>query len=124
MAVYADVRRWDTLPSRANEFSLEYGNFDYAVTAPADMIVAGSGALTNPQEVLTAEQRARLDRARDSDKTVLIRTPEEGLASVPAKPGATKTLRCHMEQTRDVAFTASRDRGFDARRINPPQCQN
>jgi hypothetical protein len=121
MAVYDDQRGWDTLPYLANEFYLEYGNFDYAVTVPADMIVAGSGALTNPQEVLTAEQRARLDRARSSDKTVLIRTPEEVLASVPAKPGATKTWRFHMDSTRDVAFTASRAFVWDAARINLPE---
>jgi Peptidase family M1 domain len=121
MAVYDDQRGWDTLPYLANEFYLEYGNFDYAVTVPADMIVAGSGALTNPQEVLTAEQRARLDRARGSDKTVLIRTPEEVLATVPARPGATKTWRFHMDQTRDVAFTASRAFVWDAARINLPE---
>jgi hypothetical protein len=121
MAVYDDQRGWDTLPYLANEFYLEYGNFDYAVTVPADMIVAGSGALTNPQEVLTAEQRSRLERARSSDKTVLIRTPEEVLASVPAKPGATKTWRFHMDSTRDVAFTASRAFVWDAARINLPE---
>jgi len=44
MAVYDDLRGWDTLPYLANEFYLEYGAFDYAVTVPADMIVAGSGA--------------------------------------------------------------------------------
>src|SRR3569623_1047807 len=108
MAVYDDLRGWDTLPYLANEFYLEYGTFDYAVTVPADKIVAGSGALTNPQEVLSAEQRARFERAKASDKTVLIRTPQEVVASVPAKAGQTKTWRFHMDQTRDVAFTASR----------------
>nr|MEA2798541.1 hypothetical protein [Phenylobacterium sp.] len=121
MAVYDDQHGWDTLPYLANEFYLEYGSFDYAVTVPADMIVAGSGALTNPQEVLTADQRARLERARGSDKTVLIRTPEEVLASVPAGPGATKTWRFHMDSTRDVAFSASRAFVWDAARINLPE---
>jgi hypothetical protein len=119
LAVYDDQRGWDTLPYLANEFYLEYGAFDYAVTVPADMIVAGSGALTNPQEVLTAEQRARFERARASDKTVLIRTPEEVVAT-PAPGGATKTWRFHMENTRDVAFTASRAFVWDAARINLP----
>jgi len=119
LAVYDDQRGWDTLPYLANEFYLEYGAFDYSVTVPADMIVAGSGALTNPQEVLTAEQRARFERARASDKTVLIRTPEEVVAT-PAPGGATKTWRFHMENTRDVAFTASRAFVWDAARINLP----
>lgn len=119
LQVFDDVRGWDTLPYLANEFYLEYGNFDYAVTVPADMLVAGSGALTNPNEVLSAEQRARFDRARASDRTVVIRTPEEVAATPPAQ-GATKTWRFHMENTRDVAFTASRAFVWDAARINLP----
>ncbi|MFI4949493.1 MAG: M1 family metallopeptidase [Caulobacterales bacterium] len=120
MAVYDDLRGWDTLPYLANEFYLEYGSVDYSVTVPADMIVAGSGALTNPQDVLTPEQRARFERARTSDKTVLIRTPEEVAATPPARPGQTKTWRFHMDNTRDVAFTASRAFVWDAARINLP----
>ncbi|THD61091.1 MAG: M1 family peptidase [Phenylobacterium sp.] len=119
LQVFDDLRGWDTLPYLANEFYLEYGDFDYAVTVPADMIVAGSGALTNPGEVLSAEQRARFDRAKASDKTVLIRTPEEVAATPPAN-GATKTWRFHMTSTRDVAFTASRAFVWDAAKINLP----
>ena len=54
MAVFDDMRGWDTLPYIGAEFYLEYGDFDYYVTVPADMLVAGSGELVNPQEVLTA----------------------------------------------------------------------
>ena len=118
LQVFDDVRGWDTLPYLVNEFYLEYGAFDYAVTVPSDMIVAGSGALVNPAEVLTSEQRARFDRARTSDKTVLIRTPDEVAATLPAK--GTKTWRFHMDNTRDVAFTASRAFVWDAARINLP----
>lgn len=122
MAVYDDLRGWDTLPYLANEFYLEYGSFDYAVTVPSDIVVAGSGALTNPEEVLTAQQRARLAQARASDQTVLIRTPEEAVAASAASgatPG-TKTWRFHMDDTRDVAFTASKIFVWDAARINLP----
>jgi aminopeptidase N len=83
------------------------------------MIVAASGALTNPGEVLTPPQRTRLDKARASDKTVLIRTAEE-VAATPQPAGATKTWRFHMDNTRDVAFTASRAFVWDAARINLP----
>ena len=62
MAVYDDIRGWDTLPYLAQEFYLEYGDFDYSVTVPANMLVAGSGELVNPAEVLTPTQRARLAR--------------------------------------------------------------
>ncbi len=45
MAVYDDLRGWDTLPYLGTEFYLEYGDFDYYVTVPRDMLVAGSGEL-------------------------------------------------------------------------------
>ena len=67
MCVFDDVRGWDTLPYVAQEFYLEYGDVDYAVTVPADMLVMGTGELANPQEVLTPRQRERLVRARSSD---------------------------------------------------------
>src|SRR3569623_216824 len=59
MAVYDDIRGWDTAPYLGQEFYLEYGDFDYAVPVPSDMIVAGSGELVTPAEVLTPTQVAR-----------------------------------------------------------------
>src|ERR1700760_812533 len=49
MAVYDDLHGWDTLPYMAQEFYLEYGTFDYSVTVPWDMLVAGSGSLQKPE---------------------------------------------------------------------------
>lgn len=64
MCVYDDSRGWDTLPFLGSgEFYLEYGNIDYTVTVPSDMIVAGSGELVNPAEVLTPKQISRLAQA-------------------------------------------------------------
>ncbi len=119
MAVYDDLRGWDTLPYLGNEFYLEYGSFDYAVSVPADMIVAGSGELTNPGEALSAAQQARLARARLSDETVVIRTAAEAAAEPPAG-GRLKTWRFHMDNTRDVVFAASRAFVWDAARIRLP----
>ncbi len=62
MAVYDDIRGWDPLPYLAQEFYLEYGDFDYSVTVPSNWIVAGSGELVNEAEVLTAAA-ARAARA-------------------------------------------------------------
>lgn len=121
MAVYDDIRGWDTLPYLAQEFYLEYGNFDYYVTAPSAMLVAGSGELVNPQEVLTSEQRSRLDKARASDATVAIRSPEE-VGDPKSRPKKDGTLTWHyrMENTRDVVFAASAAFAWDAARINLP----
>jgi hypothetical protein len=121
MCVYDDLRGWDTLPYIGSEFYLEYGHFDYYVTVPSEMIVAGSGELENPKDVLTRTQMARLEEARNSDKTVAIRTAAEvnDPASRP-KAGGTLTWHYHMDQTRDVAWSASPVFVWDAARINLP----
>ena len=121
MAVYDDLRGWDTQPYLGSEFYLEYGSFDYAVTVPWDYLVVGSGALVNADEVLTATQRERLAQAARSDATVLIRTPAEvgDPASRPTRSG-TQTWRFHMEHSRDVAFAASPAFVWDAARIDLP----
>ena len=78
LAVYDDVRGWNTEQYLGQgEFYLEYGSFDVSLTVPANMLVAATGTLQNPTQVLTATQRARLARARASDSTVVIRGKDE-----------------------------------------------
>src|SRR5699024_3476764 len=77
LCVYDDLRGWDTLPYLNNEFYLEYGDIDYSVTVPWDMIVVGSGKLMNPEDVLTATEQRRFKQARNSEKTVMIRKASE-----------------------------------------------
>jgi hypothetical protein len=115
MAVYDDLRGWDTLPYLQQEFYLEYGDFDYSVTVPASWIVAGSGELANEAEVLTPQERSRLAQARRSDKTVMIRRWNE---ERPAT--GTKTWHFTMHNSRDVAFGASPAFNWDAARMNLP----
>ncbi|MDB5151032.1 MAG: family peptidase [Mucilaginibacter sp.] len=122
MCVYDDSHGWDTLPFLGSgEFYLDYGDIDYSVTVPWDMIVAGSGELLNPKEVLTAKQVARLDQARNSDKTIMIRDLAEvnDPASRPVNKG-TLTWHFKMLNTRDVAFGASKAYIWDAARVNLP----
>ena len=119
MAVYDDLRGWNTLPYVGAEFYLDYGDFDYDITVPSDMLVAGSGELVNPDDVLTNAERARLKQAASSDKTVMIRDVGEIAAARSAKTPAL-TWRFHMENTRDVAFSASKAFVWDAARINLP----
>ncbi len=77
MCVFDDVRGWNTLPFLGEgEFYLDYGNIDYRVTVPRDMIVAGAGRLLNPNEVLTPTEIRRLQEASCSDQTVFIRRPD------------------------------------------------
>jgi hypothetical protein len=122
MCVYDDIQGWNTLPYMGlGEFYCEYGNLDYYVTVPADMIVAGSGDLQNSQQVLTPTELKRLDEARKSDSTIsIIKEDEVGAASMrPAKSGML-TWHFKMHNSRDVSWTASRAFIWDAARINFP----
>jgi hypothetical protein len=122
MCVYDDSQGWDTLPFLGSgEFYLEYGDIDYEVTVPSDMIVAGSGELVNPSQVLTQTQISRLAAARNSDKTVMIRDVNEvNSPSTRPKHGGTLTWHFKMNNTRDVAFGASKAYVWDAVRVNLP----
>lgn len=123
LCVYDDTSGWDTLPFLgAGEFYLEYGDIDYKVTVPWDMIVAGSGELLNPAEVLTRKQIARLQIARNSDKTIIIRSAGE-VNEPSSRPVHNGNLTWHfvMKNTRDVAFGASKAYMWDAARINLPE---
>jgi len=122
MCVYDDLRGWDTLPYLGNEFYLEYGHFDYYVTVPSEMIVAGSGELMNPKDVLTKTELSRLEEARNSDKTVTIRSIAEVIDPMSRpKQGGALTWHFHMDQTRDVVWSASPAFVWDAARVNLPE---
>jgi hypothetical protein len=60
LCVYDDLQGWSSLPFLGSgEFYCEYGDFEYSITVPKGMIVAGSGELQNPGQVLTAGQLKR-----------------------------------------------------------------
>jgi hypothetical protein len=122
MAVYDDLRGWNTRPYVGSEFYLDYGDIAYDITVPSDMLVAGSGELVNPEDVLTEAERVRLKEAASSDKTVMIRDAKE-IADPASRPSKTPTLtwRFRMANTRDVAFSASKAFVWDAARINLPE---
>lgn len=125
MCVYDDVEGWNTLPYLGQgEFYCDYGNYDYYITAPAEMIVYGSGDLKNAEEVLTAEEIKRLAVASNSDKTVtIIGADEVGKPAMrPISKGDLTDLTWHftINNARDVAFAASRELIWDAAKINLP----
>ncbi|HEY1871156.1 MAG TPA: M1 family metallopeptidase [Chitinophagaceae bacterium] len=121
MCVYDDVEGWNTLPYMGlGEFYCDYGDFDYYVTAPADMIVVGSGDLQNPTQVLTATQQNRLAQARKSDSTVMIIKPEEVTAASTHPFKGTLTWHFKMQNSRDVSWAASKAFTWDAAKVNLP----
>jgi hypothetical protein len=117
LAVYDDVRGWNTEQYLGQgEFYLEYGDIDFAITVPRGFIVAGTGRLTNPLEVLTVQQRGRLARALQSDSTVAIIAKNEVGQSFkrPAGTSATLTWRFTAQNVRDVAWAAAPNFIWDA----------
>jgi len=117
LAVYDDVRGWNTEQYLGQgEFYLEYGDIDFAITVPRGFIVAATGRLTNPLQVLTAQQRARLARAVRSDSAVaIIAKHEVGTpASRPAGSSPTLTWRFTAKNVRDVAWAAAPNFIWDA----------
>ncbi|MFL5464676.1 MAG: M1 family metallopeptidase [Gemmatimonadaceae bacterium] len=115
MAVYDDVRGWNTDPYMGQgEFYLEYGDYSYSVTVPAGYVVAGSGVLQNPEEVLTAEQRRRLSAASRSSQVVQVITQGEAATARTAQKSGTKTWRFRAQNVHDVAWAGAPDFRWDA----------
>ena len=124
MCVFDNVYGWNTLPYLGQgEFYLEYGDIEYNVNVPGNMIVGGSGELVNPTEVLTPKEQKqlRLLAAKSSDKTVAIRGVDEvGELCEPSPSKDRLTWRFRCNNTRDVAWAASSSYVWDAARMNLP----
>ena len=120
MAVYDDIMGWNTLPYLgAGEFYLEYGDMTANITVPANHYVVGSGELLNEKEVYSKEQINRWNQARNSDKTVIIRSADEVNKAEKSSTG-TKTWKFKIQNTRDFAWASSTSFILDASRINLP----
>jgi len=115
MAVYDDVRGWNTDPYLGQgEFYLEYGDYDYSVTVPAGYVVAGTGVLQNPDEVLSLEQRRRLTTASHSTDVVPIITQAEAAAAKTQSKAGIKTWHFRAQNVHDVAWAGAPDFRWDA----------
>ncbi|HTR82082.1 MAG TPA: M1 family metallopeptidase [Bacteroidota bacterium] len=122
MAVYDDIKGWNTLPFLGSgEFYLDYGDYDFSVDVPWDQIVAASGELVNPGEVLTKTEIGRLNKARKSNRTVYIISPSE-IGKGEARPTAEGRDVWHyiIHNARDVSWASSRAFIWDAAKVNLP----
>lgn len=120
MYVFDDVNGWNALPYLGQgEYYLDYGTFDISITAPREFIVASTGALQNPEEVMTQEQRRRLEEARQSDSTVtIIGRDEVGQPGTRPEGEGPLTWRYRAENVRDAAWAASEAFIWDAARAD------
>ncbi|QDU08870.1 M1 family metallopeptidase [Gimesia aquarii] len=115
MAAYTDNTGWQHKQFLGRgEFTLEFGNFLTRITVPDDHIVAASGLLQNPKEVLTAEQQKRLKQAETAKKPMFVVTPEEAKQNESSKPKGKKTWIFKADNVRDFAFASSRKFIWDA----------
>lgn len=116
IATYDDLTGWDTRQYMANgEFYLEYGDWDLAVTVPAGYLVAATGELVNPEEVLPATIRDRLARATGDEIVPVVTQADFGAGTATlGSPGETLTWRFRAEDVRDAAFAFSDHYLWDA----------
>lgn len=113
---YTDYEGWTNKEFLGSgEFTLEFGDYDVAITVPADHIVSSTGELQNASQVLTAEQRRRLQQARNAERPVYVVTPEEALANEREGTDQTRTWRFAAENVRDFAWASSRKFIWDAK---------
>jgi hypothetical protein len=120
LCVYDDIQGWNVMPYLgAGEFYLEYGDIEFSITTPADMIVVGSGELLNPQECFNADQLKKYNEARNSDKTVIVRSAND-ISDKKISAKKSNTWRFKITNARDAAWAASRAFILDAAKINLP----
>ncbi len=119
MAAYTDVNGWMHKQFLGRgEFTLELGDYQVNITVPDDHIVAATGVLQNPEEVLTQAQRLRLHEAATAERPIFIVTPEEALGNEATPPHGKKTWTFHAKNVRDFAFASSRKFIWDAQGHN------
>ncbi|WP_370650592.1 M1 family metallopeptidase [Kordiimonas sp. SCSIO 12603] len=116
LVAYTDYEAWTNKEFLGRgEFTLEFGDYEVEMTVPADHIVSSTGVLQNPKEVLTAEQRSRLEEAKTAKRPVFVVTAEEALENEKEGTTDTKTWKFEAENVRDFAWASSRKFMWDAK---------
>ena len=116
MCVYSDVTGWQNKQFLgAGEFTLTFGNYEVALTVPADHIVGSSGVLQNANQCLTPVQLERYNKSKTAyENPVVIVTEAEIREAEKTKSTAKKTWIFKADNVRDVAFCSSRKFIWDA----------
>lgn len=118
VAAFTDVNGWQNKQFLGRgEFALEFGNYEVSLTVPADHVVAATGTLANPGEVLSAAQEKRLKEAEGNDKPIYIVTPEEAKENEKSRSEESKTWVFRAENVRDFAWASSRKFIWDAAHV-------
>ncbi|MBT4519490.1 MAG: M1 family metallopeptidase [Halieaceae bacterium] len=115
LAAYTDYAGWQNKAFiNSGEFTLEFGDYEVAITVPDDHIVSATGELQNASEVLSGQQQRRLSTARESNKPLFIVTPDEARRNEKGKSSGSRTWKFRASNVRDFAWASSRKFIWDA----------
>jgi hypothetical protein len=116
MCSYNDVEGWQNKQFLGRgEFTLIFGDYEVEITVPDDHLVAASGNLLNPDQVLTKEQKNRWKQAmKEHVQPVTIASMEEAEERMKTKSTKMKTWKFKADNVRDFAFATSRRFIWDA----------
>lgn len=116
MAVYSDFEGWQNKQFLGRgEFALTFGDYKVKITVPEDHMVAATGVLQNPNEVLSSTELERWQKAKKSfEHPIIIRTQREVEDIEKGRKTGKKTWVYHAENVRDFAWTSSRKFIWDA----------
>ena len=115
LCVYSDFQGWQNGQfTGRGEFALTFGNFNVSITVPADHIVLSTGECTNYNQVLTAAQLARWNKANTAKEPVEIVTLQEATTKEKTISNKTNTWNYVAKNVRDFAFGSSRKFIWDA----------
>ncbi|AOS98217.1 hypothetical protein AUP74_02822 [Microbulbifer aggregans] len=103
---YTDYAGWQLKPFlQQGEFSTEFGRYRVRITAPENFVIAASGQLRNPKEVLDRQQFLQWKSDSTEERWIV----NEALANLKRRQTTEESKQWFFtgEQLRDFAFSAS-----------------
>lgn len=122
MCVYIDNEGWQNKQFLGRgEFTLTFGDFQVAITAPEDHLIAATGTLENIRDILPDNKIDLLNKAKDSyEQPVIIYSEDEARKREKRKANGIKTWTFKADNVRDFAFASSRKFIWDAMAVKLP----
>lgn len=115
ISVYDDYNGWDKIPHTDRvEFYNDFNDYQFAVKAPKNYVVWGTGDLKNPDEVLQPKFADKLKRSYLSDEVISIATADEIGKGIVTKQNAWNTWKFSATHITDVTFSLSNHYNWDA----------
>ncbi len=118
MCAYNETDGWQNKQFLGRgEFTLSFGDYTVAITAPSDHIVGATGELQNAKTVLSKTQIERFEASKTAEQPLMIVTEDEAKEIEKGKATSTKTWVFKAKNVRDFAFCSSRKFIWDAQGV-------